>query len=67
MLKTSLKILALLFLPWGFAHADWEDELVSRLEKRLSVRFLVDYNFMSVWNSAHGNDPMVSNRPVDVD
>jgi hypothetical protein len=39
---------------------------ISKFRERFSLRFLCDYNFMMIKNSAVGDEPLVSNRPVDV-
>ena len=39
---------------------------VSKFRERISLRFLCDYNFMMIKNTAYGDEPLSSNRPVDV-
>lgn len=67
------RFLPLLLLPCSLFSApasaepqDADEPAVSKFRERISLRFLCDYNFMMVKNSAIGDEPLVSNRPVDV-
>ena len=67
--KSVLKIFlfALVFAGFAFAEAQDSDEpSVSKFRERFSLRFLCDYNFVAIWNSAYNNSMLNSNRPVDV-
>ncbi len=68
-MKCVLKIflLALVFAGFAFAEAqDGDEPSVSKFRERFSLRFLCDYNFVAIWNSAYNNSMLNSNRPVDV-
>jgi len=39
---------------------------VRKFREKFSLRFLCDYNFVAIWNSAFGSDALSSNRPVNV-
>lgn len=68
-MKSVLKIFlfALVFAGFAFAEAQDSDEpSVSKFRERFSLRFLCDYNFVAIWNSAYNNSMLNSNRPVDV-
>lgn len=43
-----------------------DEPAVSKFRERFSLRFLCDYNFMMIKNTAYGDEPLSSNRPVDV-
>lgn len=43
-----------------------DEPAVSKFRERISLRFLCDYNFMMIKNTAYGDEPLSSNRPVDV-
>lgn len=68
-----IRILPLLLLacsvfsaPASAEPQEPDEPAVSKFRERISLRFLCDYNFMMVKNSAIGDEPLVSNRPVDV-
>ena len=68
-MKSVLKIFlfALVFAGFAFAESQDSDEpSVSKFRERFSLRFLCDYNFVAIWNSAYNNSMLNSNRPVDV-
>lgn len=67
------QLLTIFLLVATLAGAGFGDELpvddqpaVSKFRERISLRFLCDYNFMMIKNSAYGDEPLSSNRPVDV-
>lgn len=39
---------------------------VTKFRERISLRFLCNYNFVSLWNSAYNKGILISNRPVEV-
>ena len=39
---------------------------ISTFRSRLSLRFLTNYNFVSIQNSAYGDQPLESNRPLNL-
>ena len=39
---------------------------ISTFRDRFSLRFLTNYNFISIQNSAYGNEPLESNRPLNL-
>lgn len=39
---------------------------IQKFEEKFSLRFLCDYTLWSVWNTAYGNEPLVSNSPVSL-
>lgn len=43
-----------------------EEAAVSKFRERFSLRFLCDYNFIMINNSQFDDEPLVSNRPIDV-
>ena len=68
-MKCVLKkfLFALVFAGFAFAEAQDSDEpSVSKFRERFSLRFLCDYNFVAIWNSAYNNSMLNSNRPIDV-
>jgi hypothetical protein len=67
------RILPLLLLACSLFSApasaepqDTDEPAVSKFRERISLRFLCDYNFMMIKNTAYGDEPLSSNRPVDV-
>ncbi|WP_295683970.1 DUF4421 family protein [uncultured Fibrobacter sp.] len=43
-----------------------QDPEISTFRSRLSLRFLTNYNFVSIQNSAYGDQPLESNRPLNL-
>lgn len=43
-----------------------QDSEISTFRSRLSLRFLTNYNFVSIQNSAYGDQPLESNRPLNL-
>ena len=39
---------------------------ISTFRERISLRFLCNYNFVSIWNSEFKDGALISNRPVDL-
>ena len=39
---------------------------VQKFDEKFSLRFLCDYTLWSVWNTAYGNEALVSNSPVSL-
>ncbi len=39
---------------------------ITTFRERISLRFLCNYNFVAIWNSAYGKEALISNRPVDI-
>jgi hypothetical protein len=64
------KFLLIFLLFAAFATPIEADEsetpAVSRFRERFSLRILCDYNFMMIKNSQFDDEPLISNRPVDV-
>ena len=52
--------------PASAEPQDTDEPAVSKFRERISLRFLCDYNFMMIKNTAYGDEPLSSNRPVDV-
>ena len=48
------------------AVSEVDNPAVSKFRERFSLRFLCDYNFMMIKNSKFDDEPLISNRPVDV-
>ena len=69
-MKQFLNILLLVATLVGVVFGDEpqvdDQPAVSKFRERISLRFLCDYNFMMIKNSAYGDEPLSSNRPVDV-
>jgi len=60
-----LPLIVLLFAAFA-APIEANEPAVSRFRERFSLRFLCDYNFMMIKNSKFDDEPLISNRPVDV-
>ena len=43
-----------------------QDPEISTFRSRLSLRLLTNYNFVSIQNSAYGDQPLESNRPLNL-
>lgn len=43
-----------------------QDPEISTFRSQLSLRFLTNYNFVSIQNSAYGDQPLESNRPLNL-
>jgi len=43
-----------------------QDSEISTFRDRFSLRFLGTYNYMSIQNSAYGEEPLESNRPINL-
>jgi len=48
------------------AVAENDSANIQKFEEKFSLRFLCDYTLWSVWNTAYGNEPFVSNSPVSL-
>ena len=66
LLTIVLLVMTLAGVVFGNEPQGDDQPAVSKFRERISLRFLCDYNFMMVKNSAIGDEPLVSNRPVDV-
>ena len=60
----ALLIFILVSINVALANADSAG--VSTFRERFSLRFLCNYNFVSIWNSELKDDYLISNRPVDL-
>ena len=60
----ALLIFILVSINVALANADSAG--VSTFRERFSLRFLCNYNFISIWNSELDNGNLISNRPVDL-
>ena len=65
-LTIFLLVVTLVGVVFGDGPQGDDQPAVSKFRERISLRFLCDYNFMMIKNSAIGDEPLVSNRPVDV-
>ena len=59
-------LLLALLLAVGNAWASADSSGVSTFRERFSLRFLCNYNFVSIWNSEFKDGALISNRPVDL-
>lgn len=60
----ALLIFVLVFVNVALAKSD--STSISTFRERISLRFLCNYNFISIWNSELDNGNLISNRPVDL-
>lgn len=60
----ALLIFILVSINVALANADSAG--VSTFRERFSLRFLCNYNFISIWNSELDGGSLISNRPVDL-
>ena len=60
----ALLIFILVSINVALANADSAG--VSTFRERFSLRFLCNYNFVSIWNSEFKDGALISNRPVDL-
>lgn len=60
----ALLIFVLVFVNVALAKSD--STSISTFRERISLRFLCNYNFISIWNSELDGGSLISNRPVDL-
>ena len=60
----ALLIFVLVLVNAALANSD--STSISTFRERFSLRFLCNYNFVSIWNSELKDEYLISNRPVDL-
>lgn len=48
------------------AEGKEDSSAVTKFREKFSLRFLCDYNFIAIWNSAYGSGGLKSNRPINI-
>lgn len=66
LLTIFLLVVTLVGVVFGDEPPESAQPPVSKFRERFSLRFLCDYNFVMIQNPDFGDEPLVSNRPVDV-
>lgn len=59
-------ILIFFLVSVNVALANGDSTGISTFRERFSLRFLCNYNFVSIWNSEFKDGALISNRPIDL-